>query len=76
MKSLKSKPSVQTQDYKIMHYRLIQNQIIDFAEWPSKYLPIVYVDGDSYYIEGRQYTKSFIHRRARDAQKFINYVGS
>lgn len=65
----------QTQDYKIMHYRMIRNQIIDFSEWPSKHLPIIFVDGDSYYIEGRQYTRSFIHE-ARDAQKFINYVGS
>lgn len=65
----------QTQDYKIMHYRMIRNQIIDFSEWPSKQLPIIFVDGDSYYIEGRQYTRSFIHE-ARDAQKFINYVGS
>ncbi len=65
----------QTQDYKIMHYRLIRDRIIDFSEWPSKYLPIIFVDGDSYFIEGRQYTKSFIHE-ARDAQKFINYVGS
>lgn len=65
----------QTQDYKIMHYRMIKNQIIDFSEWPSKNLPIIFVDGDSYYIEGRQYTRSFVHE-ARDAQKFINYVGS
>jgi len=65
----------QTQDYKIMHYRLIRNQIIDFSEWPSKQLPIIFVDGDSYYIEGRQYTKSFIHE-ARDAQKCVNYFGS
>lgn len=65
----------QTQDYRIMHYRMIRNQIIDFSEWPSKHLPIIFVDGDSYYIEGRQYTRSFIHE-ARDAQKFINYVGS
>jgi hypothetical protein len=57
----------QAQDYRIMHYRLVRNQIIEFAEWPSKYLPIIFVDGDSYYIEGRQYTKSFIHE-ARDAQ--------
>lgn len=64
-----------TQDYEIMHYRMIRDQIIDFSRWPSKYLPIIFVDGDSYYIEGRQYTKSFIHE-ARDAQKFINYVGS
>lgn len=65
----------QTQDYKVMHYRLIQNQIIDYTEWPSKQLPIIFVDGDSHFIEGRQYTRSFIHE-ARDAQKFINYVGS
>ena len=65
----------QSQDYKIMHYRLIQNQIIEFTEWPSKYLPIIFVDGDSSFVEGKQYTKSFIHE-ARDAQKFVNYVGS
>jgi hypothetical protein len=65
----------QTQDYRIMHYRMIRDQIIDFSLWPSKYLPIIFVDGASDYIEGRQYTKSFIHE-ARDAQKFINYVGS
>lgn len=65
----------QTQDYRIMHYRMIRNQIIDFSEWPSKQLPIIFVDGDSYYIEGRQYTRSFIHE-ARDAQKCVNYFGS
>jgi glutaredoxin-related protein len=65
----------QTEDYRIMHYRMLRNQILDFSEWPSKQLPIIFVDGDSYYIDGRQYTKSFIHE-ARDAQKFINYVGS
>lgn len=65
----------QTQDYRIMHYRMIRNQIIDFSEWPSRHLPIIFVDGDSYYIEGRQYTKSFIHE-ARDAQKCVNYFGS
>lgn len=65
----------QSQDYKIMHYRLIKDKIIDFTLWPSKQLPIIFVDGDSNYIDGKQYTKSFIHE-ARDAQKFINYVGS
>lgn len=65
----------QTQDYRIMQYQLLQNQIIDFTEWPSKYLPGIFTDGDSHYIEGMQYTKSFIHD-AKDAQKFINYVGS
>jgi len=65
----------QTQDYRIMHYRMIRDRIIDFSEWPSRQLPIPFVDGDSYYIEGRQYTKSFIHE-ARDAQKLLNYSRS
>lgn len=65
----------QTQDYRIMHYRMLRDQIIEFSEWPSKHLPIPFVDGDSYWIEGRQYTKSFIHE-ARDAQKCVNYFGS
>lgn len=65
----------QAQDYKIMHYQLLQNQIIDFQEWPSKHLPIIFDDGDSNFIEGQQYTKSFVHE-AKDAQRFVNYVGS
>lgn len=65
----------QTQDFRIMHYRMIRDRIIDFSEWPSKQLPVIFVDGDSYYVEGRQYTKSFIHE-ARDAQKLLNYSRS
>lgn len=65
----------QTQDYRIMRYRLIKDRIIEFSEWPSKFLPIIFVDGNSHFVEGRQYTKSFIHE-GRDSQKFINYVGS
>lgn len=64
-----------TQDYRIMHYRILQDQIIDFSEWPSKNLPLVFVDGDSHYLEGRQYTKSFVHD-AIDAQKMLNYSRS
>lgn len=65
----------QSEDYNITIYRLTQDQIIDFNPWPSKQLPLIYADGDSVFIEGKQYTQSFIHK-ARDAQKFENYVGS
>lgn len=64
-----------TQDYKIRQYKLVQNEVIEFSEWPSKYLPLIFVDGDSSYIQGMQYTKSLIHE-AKDAQKFLNYVNS
>lgn len=64
-----------SRDYKIRQYMLTQNQIIKFNDWPSKYLPLIFVDGDSNFINGQQYTRSFIHE-AKDAQKFVNYVGS
>lgn len=64
-----------SRDYKIRQYLLTQNQIIEFTDWPSKYLPIIFVDGDSNFINGQQYTRSFVHE-AKDAQKFVNYVGS
>lgn len=64
-----------SKDYTIRQYLLTQNQIIKFTDWPSKYLPIIFVDGDSNYLNGQQYTRSFIHE-AKDAQKFVNYVGS
>ena len=64
-----------SKDYKIRQYVLTQNQIIEFTDWPSKYLPIIFVDGDSNFLNGQQYTRSFIHE-AKDAQKFVNYVGS
>ena len=65
----------QGEDYKVMHYRLLKDQIIDFALWPSRHLPIIYVDGDSHFVDGRQYTRSFI-QSAKDSQRFLNYLGS
>jgi hypothetical protein len=64
-----------TQDYLINQYMMTQNQIIKFNAWPSKHLPIIFVDGDSSFIQGHQYTRSFIHE-AKDSQRFVNYVGS
>lgn len=64
-----------SKDYFIRQYMLTQNQIIEFTDWPSKYLPLIFVDGDSNFIQGQQYTRSFIHE-AKDSQKFVNYVGS
>lgn len=64
-----------TDFFRIKHYRLTQNYILDVATWPSQFLPIIFNDGDSTFIEGKQYTRSFC-RDARDAQKFVNYVGS
>ncbi len=64
-----------SQRIKIMKYRLIAGKVIEAEEFPSQYLPIVFVDGNSQVIDGRQYTLSYI-RYARDAQKFLNYCAS
>lgn len=69
------KATRQSQEYRIMHYRHVKNQIIEFSVWPSKFLPIIFVDGDSAYVEGRQHARSFIHG-AIDAQRCVNYFGS
>lgn len=62
-----------SQDFKMMRYHLIKDRILQFTSWPSKYLPGIFVDGNSDFIEGRQYTKSFVHE-ARDIQKYINFL--
>ena len=59
----------------IRHYRLLRNHILEENEIAGKYLPLVFVDGDSYFVKGVQYTRPFI-QFARDAQKFINYCAT
>lgn len=64
-----------THNYTLRHYRMTNNCIIDFMDFPTRFLPIIFVDGDSAYVEGQQITRSFTHN-AKDAQRFYNYVAS
>jgi hypothetical protein len=64
-----------TIDYKIMNYIMSEDEILEEAVWPSKIMPIIFVDGHSQFIEGKQFTKSY-HRTAKDAQKIVNYTAS
>jgi hypothetical protein len=59
-------------DYTIKGYILGGEESIKETEWPSKYLPGVYVDGYSTILDGKQHTQSFIHH-AKDAQRLVNY---
>lgn len=65
----------ETDDYKIKYYKMIHNEILEEKECPGKYLRIIYVDGDSYYWEGKQRIKPFI-LYAMDAQRFYNFLVS
>lgn len=62
-------------DYTIYHYKLTRDEVLEKSRWPAKRLPLVFVDGDSFYWQGQQRTKSFVHY-AKDAQRYLNYVAS
>ena len=62
-------------DYRIMHYRCTGDKVLEFEEWPSKILPLIFVAGDIYYEQGQQYTTTFISQ-AKDTQRTINYLAS
>lgn len=60
--------------YKIIHYRIAGDYILDDSEFPSEKLPLVFVDNCSWYDKtGRQITKSFF-QDCIDTQRYINYL--
>lgn len=62
----------QTDVSKITCYVLTTQEVLEKYEWNSKRLPHIFVDGDSFYIDGRQWTRSFLES-AKDAQRLYNY---
>jgi hypothetical protein len=56
-------------------YKCVFDDVLEHKIWPSKYMPFVYVDGNSVTQDGKQYTESFINS-ARDAQMAYNYAMS
>jgi hypothetical protein len=60
----------------IKHYKICGDYILDETEFPSEQLPLVFVDQNSYYNKnGKQVCRPFIID-AKDAQKYINYLGT
>lgn len=62
-------------DYKIMNYKFITDQILERKKWPSKYLKHVFMDGDSYFLDGEQHMQPFI-KDAIDSQRMLNFINS
>jgi hypothetical protein len=65
----------QTDVSNIMCYVLTKQEVLEKYEWKSKRLPHIFVDGDSFYNDGRQWTRSFLES-AKDAQRLYNYAMS
>lgn len=64
----------------ICRYRLIENQILEYVETDFKFLPIIFVDGNSVLVKTpkngnvRQVTRPYVYH-AKGAQRLKNYSG-
>jgi hypothetical protein len=64
----------------ICRYKIIEDQILDYEETDYKYLPLIFVDGNSVMLrqgdggEARQKTRSYVHH-AKDSQRLKNFAG-
>lgn len=61
--------------YRIIHYKMTSDEILEQGEWPSEYLPYVFVPCHEVMIDG-QYRSYSYHRWAQDAQRYLNYLAS
>lgn len=64
----------------ICRYRLIENQVIEYIETDYKYLPLVFIDGNSAWIKDtpngalQQHTRPYVYN-AKGTQKLKNFAG-
>ena len=66
----------QVPKYRIKARKIAGNYILEEEDFPSEQLPIIYVDQKSYFDKhGKQITRSFF-QDVKDAQRFLNYVGT
>jgi hypothetical protein len=62
--------------YKVMFYLYAGEYELDKSEFPSEQLPIIFLDQNSFFDkEGRQICIPFF-KDAKDAQRYINYIGT
>jgi len=65
---------------KIVRYRMIENQVLEYEETDFSFLPIVFIDGHSIMIKTplngniRQVTRPYVYH-AKGAQRLKNYAG-
>ena len=62
-----------SQTITVKAYALTAFEVLDETVWPGKYLPIVKVTGDSYWVGGKRIQHGAI-RFAKDPQKQVNFL--
>lgn len=65
--------TIKQKDCKIMMFKAIRDKIIEKKEFPSKRLPIIFLEGPSQIVDGEKRTISFV-RFAKDGQLLLNYT--
>lgn len=64
----------ETIKYTIKHTQIAGDFVLEETDFPSKQLPILFVDQKSYYTkQGQQITRSFF-KDVKDDQKYLNYL--
>jgi len=62
--------------YKIKHYKVAGDFVLEETDFPSEQLPIIFVDQNSYIDKsGKQLCRPLV-KDARDAQRYINYLAT
>lgn len=62
--------------YTIKHKKIAGDFILEETDFPSEQLPVIFVDQNSYIDKsGKQICRPFV-KDARDAQRYINYLGT
>jgi hypothetical protein len=60
--------------YKIWHYKIAGDYILEESEFPAEQLPVIFMDQNSFYDKnGKQICRSFFGD-CRDTQRYINYI--
>lgn len=66
----------ETLKYTIKHTQIAGDFILEETDFPSRQLPLPFVDQKSYYTkQGQQITRSFF-KDVKDAQKYLNYLAT
>lgn len=68
--------SRETHKYKIKHRKIAGEFLLEETDFPSEQLPVIFVDQNSYIDKsGKQICRPFV-KDAKDAQRYINYLGT
>lgn len=61
-----------TRSFKVVRHTLTGAEVLKSEDWVGKYIPIIPVYGDEFFVEGERHLFSLIHE-AKDAQRMHNY---